>query len=566
MAVIHSKYGLSADRSRFQESKLAIPFISRTKFSVALFEFTKPDSDADDSPKWVQIAEEGDYPGYRNGEQPFSLTRGTFDQLIKNLHANPSYKADDNGIGCEQVIPWDFHHASEMDPTTGEIPTKGVPAQAWTLELEIRESETSKAQLWSLTRFLELARGYIRNGQYQWSSISIVFDMIDPATARNVGAVLTSVALTNQPIVKGMQRMVASNLSYLDYMDPASTMTETLELLKQLLGLPASAGVAELTLELAKLKLMLSSGEAPPGVELDSIIGQMRRLFNLPTLSTVEAVMIEAETLITSLVKNQASQQAVVPATATTTAAAANNKEITVELLKILASRLGVREAADAVEAAVTDLAALQTGIKKLLETDLDASVALLDGVERTAKARTKLTAILKALGIEDADGAVNKIAELMSQAKELASVMPELASLRTKTQKHEEAEAEAEVDGVIAARNYDPEVRDALLMLRKTDPGKFKATYPVSKPGDAHLLSSIVVNPMKKPGVQTVSLQQPLQPVINLAVYPGSNITERAMNYVKATVPGSDKWSHEQLFVAACNLKKEPNVIDQAR
>jgi len=516
-----------------------------------------------DGPKWVQISEEGDYPGYRNGEQPMAITKVMFEQIVRNLHANPNYMADENGVGCARVVPWDFHHASEMWPADGVIPTIGAPAQAWTWELEVRESTEGTAQLWGLTEFLEPARGYVREGKYQWASASIAFNVIDPATAKRIGAVLTSVALTNQPVVQGMEKLAASNgINPRGYwLDNADRLERPLMMLKDVLRLPVTSTIADLTGEIAKLKQAMTDEGAEPGMALGDVIDQMRYIFNLPTLATDEEVIAEADKLITSLVQRQAGQQAPDNEGATT-AGAAIAKDEEMELLKALASRLGVREADAAVETAVGDLTTFQAGIKKLLGTESDSANVLLEGVERSVKARAKLTALLKALGVEDADSAVNRVAEMLAQAKELAQVMPELASLKAKVQAQEAEQAIADVDAVVASRGYDPSIKDALLMLRTSDPAKFAANYPAPKPGDAKLLSTIIVAPHAKP---MAAKSADLPAAVNLAMYPGENITARAMSYILSTVPGSDKWTHEQVFVAACQLKKQPNVIDQA-
>lgn len=545
-------------------------FAAGVDISQALIQAT-PDGLPEDAPRWVQIATEGDYPGYRNGEQPFSLTRATFQQVIDNLHANPSYRAGPDGVGEANVVPWDFHHASELYPADGSIPTVGAPAQAWTCELEIRDSAEGKAELWGLTRFLDLARGYIRAGQYQWASVSITFNTIDPASARNVGAVLTSVAMTNNPIVRGMQKLVASSgaaqvdASYY-WMDPAEDSEEALEKIKDLLGLPKTADLGSLTGELAKLRQWSTPGMAPVGVDVDDLLGAMRRLFNLPALSTIDDVLAEADKMIAGLVQGQAGQPA---ASAAATAAMALERTDDMELLKILASQLGVRESDDAVKTAVATLATLQGSMKSLLGTDSDAPKVLLDAAEKAVGARLKLTALLKALGVENADAAVEQVATLMSQAKELAKVMPELKSLQARVKEMDDAQASADVDAVIASRQWDPSLKDALLLSYQADPAKFREKYPLPDKGNEHLLSSVVVNPPKpQPNIQpTPRPTQTLladQAVVNLSIYPGSNPTEKAMEYLKATIPGASKWTHDKLWVSACELKKQPNVVIQ--
>jgi len=542
-----------------RKKRALLVFASSIELPAALL----ADSDPTKEPeaKWVQIGVEGDYPGYRNGQQPFSFTRETFDQIIANFRANPSYKAGADGVGAVDVVPWDFHHAGEMPATEGMLPVVGAPSQGWTRELDVRTSADGKtAELWGLTRFLEPARSYVKDGKYRWASVAVGFNTIDPATARNVGAVLTSVALTNQPIAKGMQELIAASLGV--YVEQADSAEDALKELKRIFGLPEMSGAPELVAELTKLQGWVTQGGAPLGVNIADVLAGMRRVLNLPALSTELEVVAEATKVISRLVDEQSAgqgQPAPAPASAATAAAA---KEQAMDLLKILASKLGVREANDALEAAVVDLADLRAGIQKTLASDVATTSVLLEGVARAISAKAKLTALIKALGVEDADGAVNRVADLMSKAAELAKVMPELSSLRVSEQKREDEAAEADVAEAMASRGYGPEAKEALALLRKTSREKFLACYPKQSPSTQALLSAVVVQPGAKPGAAPKQLPAG-QPAINLAPYPGRNPTERAQNYLLATIPGAAKWSFDDLWKAACELKRQPNVVD---
>jgi phage I-like protein len=162
----------------------------------------------DDKPTWVQVARAGNYRGYARGEQPFEFTGVTFDQIVANLHNSPAFKRGPNGMGTAPVIAWDYHHASEQPAAmTGE---HGAPATGWVYDAEKRIGADGVAELWALTRFLEPARTQVRSGQYRWASVSVILDAIDPVTGRSIGAVLTSIALTNSPFIEGMQPLAAS--------------------------------------------------------------------------------------------------------------------------------------------------------------------------------------------------------------------------------------------------------------------------------------------------------------------------------------------------------------------
>jgi hypothetical protein len=172
---------------------------------VAFLELGAPSlSDVDTSkPVWVQIAAAGDYKGYEGGA--FKFDRGVFDTIVANFRAHPAYAA-----GTRDVIPWDFHHASEFSPASGSIPVDGVPAQGWVRELEVRRGAKG-VELWALTRWLEPARSYIKEGKYKWASVTVYFGVKDPVTGEERGANLVSVALTNQPFIEGMQELVAAS-------------------------------------------------------------------------------------------------------------------------------------------------------------------------------------------------------------------------------------------------------------------------------------------------------------------------------------------------------------------
>lgn len=160
--------------------------------------------DKPDAPVWVHVATEGEYRGYGGGDTPFTFTRQTFETAKRNFEAHPSYD------GTRGVVAWDFHHASEMPATSGNIAALGAPAQGWISKLDVRAGADGKAQLWALTKWLEPARSYIKEGRYQWASVSMVLDAIDPVSGRRLGPTLTSVAITNQPFIEGMQPLAAS--------------------------------------------------------------------------------------------------------------------------------------------------------------------------------------------------------------------------------------------------------------------------------------------------------------------------------------------------------------------
>jgi phage I-like protein len=147
-----------------------------------------------DGPTWNQINKLGEFKGHAAGH--FAITAKTNDEIVRNFEATQN-----------QHVPIDFEHASEMNATDGTIPTHGAPAQGWIKKLHNRGAEG----LWGLFDWHELARGYVRSGQYKFLSPAIRFRSRDRVTGDVIGARLTSVALTNNPFLDGLQPLVASD-------------------------------------------------------------------------------------------------------------------------------------------------------------------------------------------------------------------------------------------------------------------------------------------------------------------------------------------------------------------
>jgi hypothetical protein len=146
----------------------------------------------DDAPVWVQIAKTGTFHGHRSGS--FRLDGEVFAHICRNFRE----------VSAGQV-PFDFEHASEQPPAEGDIATEGAPAQGW-----IKDLKHDGQALFALVEWLEPARTYIKQKKYRFVSPAIRFGVKHPESGQNVGAVLTSAALTNVPFLTGMQPIAAS--------------------------------------------------------------------------------------------------------------------------------------------------------------------------------------------------------------------------------------------------------------------------------------------------------------------------------------------------------------------
>lgn len=156
-----------------------------TLFTLDQIELDAKSIDANSSkPVWIQVAKKGHFRGHPAG--PFTLDDTVFGDIIKNFRASASRR-----------IPIDFEHASEASATSGTLPHTGAPAQGWMIDLEQRG-----AGLFALVEWLPLAAKYIKSGAYKFFSPAIRFDSRDRVSGKNIGARMTSGALTNKPFLE----------------------------------------------------------------------------------------------------------------------------------------------------------------------------------------------------------------------------------------------------------------------------------------------------------------------------------------------------------------------------
>ncbi|MCP4674355.1 MAG: hypothetical protein GY854_02320 [Deltaproteobacteria bacterium] len=503
---------------------------------------------------WVQVAKAGDYQGY---DPPFVLSTEIFSQLVTNFRRHPAYKTGPDGVGNADVAPWDFEHMSVTathDRATAQV---GAPAQGWIQELQTRQGADGKSELWALTRWLPLAREYIKSGQYKWASIAFVNEFEDPVTAEKQGATLISVAITNDPFIQGMQALAATRDRYREirasYWEAAENASSALRGIKQIMQLPETADVAVISAELAKLRQWVTMGDAPLGVDLQSICGSMRNVLNLPALSTELEVIGEADKLVARILEEQAIQsgQPAAPAEGmeSNTAMVAGGKQM--DFQKILAQMLGVREDADesVIKAAVEDLVELRSGVKKTFAADKDTTTVLLKAANEIVSVRKvqsdQYCALTSALGTKGDEDPVSRITVLLKAQQELDELRPKYDDLAKKIEKQEEVEAENDVVRVLRAHKLPDNTKAALLQYRRSNPEKFAEEFPVATAEHEHLTVELTSNTRSAVNHDNTKANN----VIDLSQYAGRNDAEKMAHYIQDTSPGAKDWTRERLY-----------------
>jgi len=408
--------------------------------------------------KWVQVAEVGRFKGHPSGE--FELTPELFGQVVAN------FKHD--GI----PIPFDLEHASEQDATSGSIPQHGAPAQGWIHDLDNR----GERGLWALTEWGKQAKEYIRGGQYKFCSPALRFKSKDRVTGQPIGARLTSVAMTNQPYLVGLQTLAAR--------DTGSTSTETVILarkmsdlvhspheymptIKQILKLGDLSTAAECSQHLDRLReLCMSMGPdgVHEGTNLSEYVAPLSKLVGASPGMTWDDVFDRVEDMIDAAIEQH---EAEYHSGGARMSDAAPSTETTEETQTMATS-----------DETVTQLKDAQTAVGKL-----QAEVVTLTQAKDAATVQLKEAHA----ALSTAQAAVTT---LTAKTTELETKVTELSKWQADRM---EADIRADVQVAFATykdqRNLKDTDKDHMLSIAKAAPDAFRAMYPFVPEEQRHLL-----------------------------------------------------------------------------
>lgn len=484
--------------------------------------------------KWIHVANEGEFAGHAQGA--FEFTREVFASFVANLRRDPRFTPGDDGVGSQPVLQFDYEHASEMPPTSGTIPSNGVPAVGWVLDLQVREAEdgSGTAELWALAKLGERIRGQIAADEYRWVSIAFVLQSVDPVTGEPRGPRLTSIAFTNKPFLRDLRPLAASERGLSDYyVRPACDAEDAMRELRELFKLEVTSDAARVLAEVGKLVALAQSGAAPNGIDVDGLLGAVRVVLGLPITAAPEEILRICSAALTSPVSVEASER--------------NREEDNMDLKKLSAA------------------------LKCRHTLTEDEMVRL---AEEATSAATDLTKLLEALGVANPAAALAALPELLAAKEKLGALQQELADLTAFKQKAEETQVEQDVAAAMSAHKLPGNVQVALLHLRRADPKTFSEKYPVPEADKAKLLGNVLAGPK---GVQYQAPGQAppvLTPTpresdtgggardIDVRTYPGRNVTERLCAYIRATDPNAKSLSLDALVTQAGRLRRDCNVI----
>lgn len=528
--------------------------------SVALDATTLKAGDGD-KPVWVQVAKSGLYQGHK---PPFTLNKAVFDEMIANFRAHPSYSVDAKGVGCEDVIPWDFEHMSSPSKLDFFTAIQGVPAQGWVQELKTESDGLGGHTLWALTRWLPQAQEYIRGGQYKWASVAFDTGAKDPTSGETMGARLFSVAMTNDPFIQGMEPLAAKNDSgavpiEARYYEAADSTEDAFKDIKKVFSIPEMADLSEVVMQIEKLKEHAAAGTTPLGVEIDDIFCDLRKIFNLPALSSYEDILAELDKLILKLVEEQQAIESPLGAglfasrnTSAASLAGAGGKNM--ELLDVLAEVYQCKATEAEVIACAKDQASLRAELRQQIGAENDSNKMLLTSVKAVVTDQSdkseRFIALTKALSVNDGEDPIARVTTLLKAEKDLEEIAPKYKELEEAAKVAENEKMASEVDRAIAVHKLGAQVKDALILFRRTSPDEFAKQYPLGDEKNDHLAKVIATG--TKPSGQAapkVELKEEKSQTIDLSSYAGANEGQKMANYILATNPLAKGWDIQTLY-----------------
>lgn len=417
---------------------------------------------APEQPVWNQLGTPGRF--FKDGSW-FTLDAKVFADIIRNFNTSQNRQA-----------PVDFEHATELPGSAGSIPMLGAPAQGWIRALEMRGQD-----LYGLIEWNDLGRQYIRAKQYKFLSPAIRFGCTDHKTGANIGARLTSAALTNVPYLDGMQQVAAKDAAMqTTEQEPVETQaailksahaygaSEYMPAVRAALKLPELATAKMCSDHLGMLRAHFNDAggdpnAAPMGIRLADYMMPMRDIVRPPMGATWDDVFDLMEDLIDQAMdEHLIRDHGVSPeeaANATATASdqtlddeemTMSDKELTVQLTEAKAQSIALAEKAKGYE---TEIASLT-------------------------------------LRLKDSDG---KVAEA---ATKMAQLEADIKTLKDASAKREEQLLAEKVEVAFETYKDAKSLTDAnkkqMLLTLKSDAPLFDELYPAVDPSKRHLLKNI--------------------------------------------------------------------------
>ncbi len=392
-----------------------------------------------------------------------ALTRKDFEDCVANFQRYP-------------CVPVAIEHAdTDFSPFT-QPPKEWREPNGHVEDLRVgtfsRNGKTC-ASLEGKVSYLEPTAADVAAKKWRFGSITIIQGATDEETGAALGSMLWSWSLTAHPRLTGLPAIAASRRA------PDGTMEagwwygdlddrdDLLSMLRTVLDLPVTSTEAEVLAELTKLEGLVSDSAAAEasGIDVECIVGRIRDALRLPALTTTTEVLDEVRKGLATMPTETPAAPAAMPSMSSRGAAAQprSTTEKSMQKFTLILAALGMAAVATEEDAEKRVTAAAQFG--------LDALKAV--GLPPTAT---------------PAEYAA-KVSSLSAAAAKVPALETELTTFRAEAAKRTEADREAYLNDLVAARPELASVRASLALHAQTDFAGFSAAYP--RPGRDELITA---------------------------------------------------------------------------
>ncbi len=446
---------------------------------------------------WTEIAYEVDLKGYKLASGGNAkIAASNIDEMVRNFARYPK-------------VPIVIEHADTREGS----PVEWAEPQGWIVGLRKGSRErtvagktvtvaTLEAQLSVSDEVRLQILGDVANGvPPTWPFCSITpAQGRDDETGAELGSVLWSVSLTAHPRLADLPRLAASRSHHpmknrprrgatttapaapsIEPADPNApqelgywygeikTRGDVLSMLRTVLDLPVVTTEEEVLAKIATLESLSTQPEEASGVDVDDLVGMIRRALGLDALKTTAEVVASVREALDTLPASEAMPAATTMSRATARAAnPAPTPEKTMKKTFLeLAAEMRVPAATeDAAQDAVLTLSRDGAAVRAALKLDLGAPLApalaaVAEDRAELSKARTSLAAVTA-----ERDAAAAKV-KAIEEAAAKAEADRALADLT------------AHVDAVALSKAWDEDTKALVLAGAKADPAGFAAKHP---------------------------------------------------------------------------------------
>jgi hypothetical protein len=434
-----------------------------------------------DQPVWIQLAKTGSFLGHPAG--PFELNERVFSEIIANFKATKNL-----------AIPIDYEHASEQDPTSGNIPVAGAPAQGWIRDLKIQDGN-----LWGFVDWLPQARDQIRARQYKFISPAVRFGAKDRVTGKPIGARLTSAGLTNEPFLDGMQPLAAKDAATVREAAGAHVVAmgamgldrtlrqphEYLPQLKTALRMGPLCSAAECSDELARLRACCEMSDANgyhEGVNLHDYMNPLAEMVGMTGPQHSWGNILDVvEDMIDAAMEKHIAQDHGGQASMADRPADTHQEDTMSD-----AQTIALKDAQDKVTLLTVKVTELGTRVATLETDNSKLQLTLKDVTGRAETAETTLKGVMGLVTLKDKETLEQAVARIVEESKRL---------LDDKT-KRDEADLKGDVEIAFAtykdAKQLTDKDKEAMTRVARADREAFNQLYPPVSPENRHLLREV--------------------------------------------------------------------------